>query len=105
MKTGNSNNYPKVIEVSNGFFQCLYNIKESIRKSIDGKECTTYDYDYIEVQNLTENEITGGLLKNGYQGDSADVVSQILEYQKKNEILGNINDEMTRIINAYATME
>ncbi len=96
-KQGNSDTYPEMIVVSNGFFQCRYNILHSTKEDIDGNEIPSYNYDYIEVKELSEPLILDALAENGCK-NAESVMQSIIEYQKENSILGNIEEENLRIL-------
>lgn len=83
IKQGNSDTYPETIVISNGFFQCRYNILPSVREDIEGKE-TSYNYDYIEVKELSEALILNALTENEYKDTPESVVKSIMDYKEEN---------------------
>ncbi len=98
IKQGNSKGYPEMIVVSNGFFQCRYNITSSTKEDIDGSERLLHSYDYVEVRELSENLILDALTENGCKESSETVMKSIMEYREKNGILGNVDEEIERIL-------
>ncbi len=96
MKQGNSDTYPEEIVASNNFFQCRYNILPSVREGIEGNR-TSYNYDYVEVKELSEALILDALVENGCNTPES-VMQSITDYQGENGILGNIEEENLRIL-------
>src|SRR4030043_2068089 len=60
-KWGNSDVYPKTIVMSNGYFQCRYNIQK-VNKTDEFGTRTVYDYDYIELKEINRQNILGALI-------------------------------------------
>ncbi len=72
IKQGNSDTYPEMIVISNDLYQIRYNIHEVIKEDkLKGKH-TSYDYDYIEVDEINEfskTVIDRELKRNGIEKD------------------------------------
>lgn len=52
-KTGNADNMPETIVLSNGYYQCRYNIsKREIDDESKNGTKTVYDYSYIELKTV-----------------------------------------------------
>jgi len=79
MKTGNSDNYLKIIKISNLFYQIRYNISEVI-----DEDHTTYNYDYIEVKSIDNGSILAALIENGFSGDPESLIAEILQEAANN---------------------
>ncbi len=80
IKQGNSDTYPEIIVISNDFFQCRYNITEAVKEEIDGETHRSYNYDYIEVKELTEASILDALVENGCSDDLEVVAQSFMEF-------------------------
>jgi hypothetical protein len=69
IKQGNSDTYPEIIVISNDLYQIRYNIHEVIKEDeLKGKH-TSYDYDYIEVKEISDSGIDMELKKNEVEKD------------------------------------
>ena len=68
-KQGNSDTYSEIIVVSNDLYPIRYNIHEVIKEDeLKGKH-TSYDYDYIELTEVSDMNINLELEKNGVEKD------------------------------------
>jgi len=76
-KTGNSDTQPAAIVMSNGFYQCRYNIMP-YEKEIDGEIRSGYTYDYIELKYIDGNTIGDALIENNQECDQAEVIKSIV---------------------------
>ena len=80
-KTGNSDTAPEIIVMSNGMYQCRYNVKPYKKKDMDGKIQTGFSYDYIELKSISENTITDALIENNQECDQTEVIKSIVDYR------------------------
>jgi len=85
MKTGNSDNYPEIIVRSNNYYQCRYNIKQVEKVfDVDNINKISYDYEYIELKELNDNDIKFSLLENKCDENKInDVINIINNYYEK----------------------
>ena len=95
-KTGNSVSMPEIIVLSNGMYQCRYNVKPYKKKDMDGNIQTGYTYDYIELKSISENTITDALIENNQECDQAEVIKSIVS--EKDRILKNDAKEIKEIV-------
>ena len=77
-KTGNSVSMPEIIVMSNGMYQCQYNVEPYKKKDMDGNIQTGFSYDYIELKSISENTITDALIKNNQECDQTEVIKSIV---------------------------
>ncbi len=69
IKQGNSDTYPEMIIISNDLYQIRYNIKKITKEDeLKGKH-TSYNYDYIELSEISDSNIDAELKKNGIEKD------------------------------------
>jgi len=58
---GNSDHYPERFIPTIGKIQFRYNIRKVLRKEIDGTMRECYDYDYVNVEKVTEKNLLEAL--------------------------------------------
>jgi len=85
-KWGNSDTLPKTVERSNGYYQCRYNIRK-VKRSDEFGTRTVYDYDYVELKEVTEQSIQKALIENECKEDVRSISPIILEFYKKIQIV------------------
>ena len=78
MKKGNSDYYPEIIIRSNNYYQCRYNIKETYTIDDYDEERKTFNYDYIELKNVNNHNITEALIEDGCDEYIVDIVNNIM---------------------------
>lgn len=83
IKQGNSDTYPEMIVISNDLYQIRYNIKEVTKEDELKNKHTSYNYDYIEVQEVFDSIIDLELDKN-----------EVKEDEDKKKIKKDIADEI-----------
>ena len=102
IKQGNSDTYPEMIVVSNDFYQIRYNIHEVTKEDeLKGKH-TSYNYDYIELTEVSDMNINLELEKNGVEKeeDRKKIRDEILGKIGKTPLKGivKLRDQLGRII-------
>ena len=85
-KWGNSDTLPEIIVMSNGYYQCRYNIRK-VKKSDEFGTRDVYNYDYIELKKVSEQEIKDALIENDCREDVRNISPVILEFYKKIQIV------------------
>src|SRR4030042_1594815 len=85
-KWGNSDTLPKTVERSNGYYQCRYNIQK-VKKSNEFGTRIVYDYDYIELKEISDQSIQKALIENKCKEDVRSISPIILEFYKKIQIV------------------
>lgn len=83
-KIGNADYVPETIIMSNGYYQCRYDVSSREFEDESGTR-TVYDYSYIELKSLNEAEILAALVENGYSGgNESGIIEDILAYYQDN---------------------
>jgi hypothetical protein len=82
MKTGNCDNYPEIIVRSNDYYQCRYNIKQVEKVfDFDNTNKISYNYEYIKLKKLDDNNIKFSLLENECDENKInDIINTINKY-------------------------
>lgn len=62
---GQSNNKPDKVIQTRGGYQVRYNITEKTQE-IDGEQQTYYEYDYVSVDKLAEEDIAVAIIRTKY---------------------------------------
>jgi len=102
VKQGNSGTYPEMIVISNDLYQIRYNIHKVTKEDeLKGKH-TSYDYDYIELTEVSDMNINLELRKNGVEKDEDrnKIRDEILGKIGKTPLKGiiKLRDQLGRII-------
>jgi len=87
---------PEIIVMSNGMYQCRYNVEPYKKKDMDGNIQTGFSYDYIELKSIDGNTITDALIENNQECDQAEVIKSIVT--EKGRILKNDVKEIKEIV-------
>ncbi len=64
IKQGNSDTYPDIIVISNDLYQVRYNIQEVTKGDELKSKHISYNYDYIEMDEVSDSNIDLELEKN-----------------------------------------
>jgi hypothetical protein len=66
----NSDRIPERISQSAGKYLIAYNITEVTKEDMDGKRRTSYDYDYITVDEVTRAKIVNAIIAEVHTKDA-----------------------------------
>jgi len=66
----NSDRIPERITQSAGKFQIAYNITEVVKEDMNGEERTSYDYDYVAVDEVTRPKIINAIISDVHSPDA-----------------------------------
>ena len=66
----NSDRIPERISQSAGKYQIAYNITEVVKEDMNGKSRTSYDYDYVAIDEVTRPKIINAIIAEVHTKDA-----------------------------------
>ena len=66
----NSDRIPERISQSAGKFQIAYNITEVVKEDMEGNQRTSYDYDYVAIDEVTRAKIINAIIAEVHTKDA-----------------------------------